>query len=125
MAFVKKRAALAPSGVRIGATCAPVKLPDRTMRCLMSIWKKSAVISRLDIGCQTAPPLRFFEVSGRSGCAPRPFAMGLSTGGVQTSKGATFPLESRRKFVLTVENHDWPREGARKPVLAAALKMSG
>src|SRR5437588_11633968 len=96
------------------------------MRCLMSMWKKSAVISRLAIGWYTTPPLRFFEVSGRSACAPRALAIPLLTGAVQTSNGSILPVAGlRMNFVATLENHDWLRDGARKPVLAAARKISG
>ena len=40
-----------------------------------------------------------------------------------TSRGTNVPPMSV-KFVLTVEKNSWPREGARKPVLAAPRKTT-
>ena len=71
------------------------------------------------------PPLRFTEVSAASAPMPKALATALLLCAVSTSRGTSSPVcSSATNWVLTLLNHTWWREGARKPLLAVQRRAS-
>ncbi len=75
-------------------------------------------------GRATKPTLRLTDVSCLSGGTPNVWVTRLSLLLVRMRFGTRLPLASITNWLLTLLNHSWPSEGARKPVLAAARRPS-
>ncbi len=104
-----------PLAARIACVTLSSNVALSRMRWSMRIWNTSSVSVTLSFGLNANPPLRFTEVSSRSGLEPNTRAAGASTGAVSTSVG-TPPMT----LVDTWLKCDCASPGARKPVLPAA-----
>src|SRR5207248_9143484 len=68
--------------------------------------------------------LRLTDVSCFRGGTPNVWVTRLALLLVRMRLGTRAPLVSSTNWLLTLLNHTWPSEGARKPVLAAARRAS-
>ena len=132
-ALVKNWAVVTPSrwnGVSSRRTTAPTtgselwNWLESTIRSPMVMRYASAVSDQLLAGRATTPRLRLTDVSCLSGGTPNVCVTRLSLLLVRMRLGTRAPLVSSTNWLLTLLNHTWPSEGARKPVLAAARRAS-
>jgi hypothetical protein len=93
---------------------------ERTIRSSILMKYTSPESEKLLTGPTVNPALRLTDVSSFRDGTPKARATPLRLLAVSTRRATCSPVASSvRNCVLTLLNHDWCSDGARKPVLAA------